>query len=153
MRRRHHRHAAGAAALDRWGLLDAVLASGCPPIEHYSFDFGPVVISGTTRPVEGHTTAYAPRRTVLDKILVNAAAAAGATIREEFNVDNLIFGDGKVCGIRGHFRHAKQESLAARIVIGADGRGSNVAKAVRARSYRESRVCSGPSTAISVNCQ
>src|SRR4029453_5015053 len=107
----HVIHASDVAALDRWGLLDTVLATGCPPIEHYSFDFGPIVIDGITRPVDGLTTAYAPRRTVLDRILVNAAAAAGATIREEFNVDDLIFQDGTVCGIRGHFRQGKQESL------------------------------------------
>jgi len=117
----HVIHAPGVAALDRWGLLDQVLATGCPPIEHYSFDFGPVVIAGTAQPVDGHTTAYAPRRTVLDAILVNAAAHAGATVRQEFNVDDLIFSDGKVCGIRGHVREADQESLTARIVIGADG--------------------------------
>jgi 2-polyprenyl-6-methoxyphenol hydroxylase-like FAD-dependent oxidoreductase len=133
----HVIHAPGVAALNRWGPLDTILATGCPPIEHYSFDFGPIVIDGITRPVDGHTTAYAPRRTVLDRILVNAAAAAGATIREEFNVDDLIFQDGTVCGIRWHFRQGKQESLAARMVIGADGRGSHVAKVVRARSYQE----------------
>ena len=80
----HVIHAPGVAALDRWGLLDTVVATGCPPIEHYSFDFGPIVIDGTTRPVEGHTAAYAPRRTVLDAILTNAAAASGAIVREEF---------------------------------------------------------------------
>jgi 2-polyprenyl-6-methoxyphenol hydroxylase-like FAD-dependent oxidoreductase len=133
----HVIHAPGVAALDRWGLLDTLLATGCPPIEHYSFDFGPFVINGTTRPAEGHTTAYAPRRTVLDEILVNAAAAAGATVREEFKVDGLIFDDGKVSGIRGHSHNTKEENLQARIVIGADGRASRVAKIVQARSYQE----------------
>ena len=133
----HVIHAPGVAALDRWGLLDTVLATGCPPIEHYSFDFGPFVINGTTRPAEGETAAYAPRRTVLDEILVNAGAAAGATVEEEFNVDGLIFDDGKVSGIRGHSRNMKEENLRSRIVIGADGRASRVAKAVQARSYEE----------------
>jgi 2-polyprenyl-6-methoxyphenol hydroxylase-like FAD-dependent oxidoreductase len=133
----HVIHAPGVAALDRWGLLNTVLATGCPPIEHYSFDFGPVVIKGTTRPAGGHTTAYAPRRIVLDEILINAAATAGATVRQEFNVDGLMFDDGKVCGIRGHITNGNQESLRARIVIGADGRASHVAKAVHARSYQE----------------
>ena len=133
----HVIHAPGVAALDRWGLLDTVLATGCPPIEHYSFDFGPFVINGTTRPAEGQTAAYAPRRTVLDEILVNAGAAAGATVEEEFNVDGLIFDDGKVSGIRGHSRNMKEENLRLRLVIGADGRASRVAKAVQARSYEE----------------
>lgn len=95
------------------------------------------MINGTTRSAEGHTTAYAPRRAVLDEILVNAAAAAGATVREDFNVDGLIFDDGKVRGIRGHSRNMKEENVRSRIVIGADGRASRVAKAVQARSYEE----------------
>src|SRR5438105_1956192 len=66
----HLIHAPGVAALSRWGLLDRVVATGCPPIESYSFDFGPFAITGTPRPCEGVTTGYAPRRTVLDKILV-----------------------------------------------------------------------------------
>lgn len=123
----HVIHAPGVAALDRWGLLDAVLGTGCPPIEHYSFDFDPFVINGTTRSTEGHSTAYAPRHMVLDEILVNAAAAAGATVREEFNVDGLIFDDGKVRGIRGHSRNMKEENVRSRIVIGADGRASRMA--------------------------
>jgi 2-polyprenyl-6-methoxyphenol hydroxylase-like FAD-dependent oxidoreductase len=69
--------------------------------------------------------------------LVNAAANAGARVREEFNVDELIFSGSKVCGVRGHFRGRHQESVTARVVIGADGRGSQVAKAVRASSYDE----------------
>ena len=60
----------GVAALRRWALLDQVVATGCPPIERSTFDFGPVVISGRPRPVDANATAFAPRRTVLDKILV-----------------------------------------------------------------------------------
>jgi 2-polyprenyl-6-methoxyphenol hydroxylase-like FAD-dependent oxidoreductase len=133
----HVIHAPGVAALDRWGLLDTVRATNCPPIEHYSFDFGPVVISGTTRPADGRTVAYAPRRTVLDEILIEAAASAGATVWQEFNVDGLVFDHGTVCGIRGHFHDGNPESVQAGIVIGADGRSSRVAKAVHAHSYQE----------------
>ena len=43
----HMIHAPGVAALKRWGVLDKVVASGCPPVETYSFDFGPITISGT----------------------------------------------------------------------------------------------------------
>src|ERR687896_715550 len=54
----------GVAALRRWGVIDAVVATGCPPIERYSFDFGPVVIAGAPRASDETSTAYAPRRTV-----------------------------------------------------------------------------------------
>ena len=118
------------AALKRWGLLDAVLESGCPAITGYRLDFGPIIISGTTQPVEGITTAYAPRRTVLDAALVAGAREAGVEVREDYNVDEVLVEDGRVVGIRRGEREDR-----ARIVIGADGRNSLVAKAVHAVNY------------------
>lgn len=126
----HIVHAPGVAALKRWGLLDALLESGCPPIDGYRLDFGPVIISGTSRPVEGTTTAYCPRRTVLDAVLVAGARAAGVEVREDHNVDDLLVEDGRVVGIRSGRREDR-----ARIVIGADGRNSHVARAVHAAEY------------------
>ncbi len=133
----HVVHAPGVAALKRWGLLDAVVASGCPPIESYSFDFGPLTISGTTHPYEGVSTAYAPRRTVLDKILVDGARAAGAEVRERFSVDELVIEDGVVVGIRGRGEDGRIITERARVVVGADGRNSRVAKMVGAERYHE----------------
>jgi 2-polyprenyl-6-methoxyphenol hydroxylase-like FAD-dependent oxidoreductase len=86
----HMVHGPGIAALRRWGLLDRVTATGCPPIETYSFDFGAFTITGNPRADGGIATAYAPRRTVLDKILVDAAGEAGAEVREDFAVDEVI---------------------------------------------------------------
>src|SRR3954469_24564720 len=86
----HVIHAPGVAALSRWGLLDAVTATGCPPVETYSMDFGPFTITGTPRPRDGFSAAYAPRRMLLDTILVDAAARAGAEVRERFSVDELV---------------------------------------------------------------
>jgi 2-polyprenyl-6-methoxyphenol hydroxylase-like FAD-dependent oxidoreductase len=134
----HVIHAPGIAALRRWGLLDHVLATGSPPIDTYSFDFGPFTIAGTPRPVDGSPTAYAPRRSVLDKILVDAAADAGVEVREQFTVENILFDDdGAVIGIRGHGHGSASVSEHARVVIGADGRNSQVAKAVRPEQYRD----------------
>jgi flavin-dependent dehydrogenase len=133
----HLIHAPGVAALRRWGLLDEVTATGCPPINSYSFDFGPFAIRGTPWPDDGHSTAYAPRRTVLDKILVDAAAAAGAEVRERFTVEDLVVEDGAVVGIRGHSNGGSRVVERARVVIGADGRNSRVAKAVRPEQYNE----------------
>jgi hypothetical protein len=36
----HLIHPSGVAALKEWGLLDRLVATGCPPIHTYSFDFG-----------------------------------------------------------------------------------------------------------------
>jgi 2-polyprenyl-6-methoxyphenol hydroxylase-like FAD-dependent oxidoreductase len=131
----HLIHPTGIAALRRWGLLDRVIATGCPPVETYSFDFGPFTIQGTPRPCDGDSTAYAPRRTVLDKILVDAAAESAVEVRQGFSVDGLVVEDGVVVGIRGHADGGSPVEERARVVIGADGRNSRVAKAVRPTEY------------------
>lgn len=117
----HIVQAPAVAALHLWGLLDQVIASGAPPIESYSFFFGPVTITGTPRPSDGISTAYAPRRTVLDKILVDAAVRAGAELRENFSVEEYLIDDGRVVGVRGHDRGGMPIAERARIVIAADG--------------------------------
>src|SRR6266702_5427986 len=99
----HLIHPPGVAALARWGLLDRVTATGCPPVGTYSFDFGPFTVAGSPRATDGNANAYGPRRTVLDKILVDGAADAGAEVREQFIVQEVIVDDdGRVTGIRGH---------------------------------------------------
>lgn len=125
------------ARLARWGLLDALVASGCPAIETYSFDFGPLRIAGSPGTKDA-PVAYCPRRLVLDEILVRASVQAGAELREGFVVDEVIMDDGRVTGIRGHDK-SRGESLVATapLVIGADGRSSVVAKAVGAEVYDE----------------
>jgi flavin-dependent dehydrogenase len=136
----HLIHAPGVAALDRWGLLDDVVATGCPPIETYSLDFGPVAICGTPRPQDGTsiTVAYAPRRTVLDKILVDAADHDGVEIREGFSVDEILFDDrGTVVGIHGRDAAGTNVTEHAQVVVGADGWNSRVARAVEADRYNE----------------
>src|SRR5215211_673090 len=57
---------------------------GWPPLEIYSFDFGPVTITGRPRPIDGIAHAYGPRRTILDQILIDAADEAGVEVREGF---------------------------------------------------------------------
>jgi 2-polyprenyl-6-methoxyphenol hydroxylase-like FAD-dependent oxidoreductase len=133
----HFVHPPGVAALARWGLLDRLETTGCPPVETYSFDFGPLTISGSPRPIDGIARGYCPRRTVLDQLLVEAAVQAGAELREGFTVDELLSSDGAVTGIRGHVRGGVEMSERARVVIGADGKHSLVAKAVAAEQYNE----------------
>jgi flavin-dependent dehydrogenase len=133
----HMIHPPGIGELQKWGVLDRVVATGCPAIERYIFNFGPFTISGRPRPVDGISVGYGPRRTILDKLLVDAAAEAGAEIREGFTVDELLFQDGRVTGVRGHGPHGTSITEHARVVIGADGRHSLVAKAVAPESYNE----------------
>ncbi len=133
----HYIHQAGVADLQEWGLLDSVIASNCPPARQLTFDVGPFALVGTPTPADGIVDAYAPRRKVLDQILVEAAAEAGAEVRERFTVEGLISEGERVVGIRGHAEGGATVTEKARIVIGADGLHSLVARAVQAPVYNE----------------
>jgi 2-polyprenyl-6-methoxyphenol hydroxylase-like FAD-dependent oxidoreductase len=125
----------GIACLQRWGLLDRVAASNCPPIRTIGLDLGDFQLVGELPPFEGVAECLVPRRTLLDKLLIDAAAQAGAEVREEFSVTGLTASDGRVTGIRGHYRGGPDADEQARIVIGADGRDSLIAKTVQAEEY------------------
>jgi 2-polyprenyl-6-methoxyphenol hydroxylase-like FAD-dependent oxidoreductase len=126
----------GAEILARWGLLPRLAATGVPPICHrMTFDVGPFALRGTVPDANDGNGGFCPRRTVLDYLLVNAAAEAGADVREGFTVDELLVTGGTVIGIRGHGRSGHAVEERARIVIGADGVNSLVAQSVRAGEY------------------
>ena len=132
----HLVHPPGVAALRRWGILDRVVATGCPPIDTYAFDFGAFTLSGAPG-TDDEPVAYAPRRTVLDEILVEAAAEAGAEVREGFTVEEVVIEDGTVTGIRGHAKDRPAVMEKARVVVGADGLRSIVARTVEPEEYNE----------------
>ncbi len=133
----HLVHPPGVAALARWGILEQLEATNCPPITRYSFDFGRVTISGSPRPADGAANAYCPRRIVLDTLLVDAAVAAGAEMRDAFTVEEILVDDGAVTGIRGHAKGGPTVTERARVVVGADGKHSLVAKTVKPEAYNE----------------
>jgi 2-polyprenyl-6-methoxyphenol hydroxylase-like FAD-dependent oxidoreductase len=132
----HVMHPPAVACMARWGLLDALKATGCPPIDTYAFDFGSFCIAGSPGTVEA-PFAFCPRRTILDKLLLDAAKEAGAEVREGFTVDRILFENERVVGITGRSKDGKPISERATVVIGADGRNSTVAKEVRAEQYNE----------------
>ena len=132
----HLIHPAGMATLAKWGMHDTIANAGSPPIDTYKFDIGPFALSGSPGTPE-EPVSYAPRRTVLDKLLLDAAAAAGAEIREAFTVDEILFDGDRVTGIRGHERGGESVTEYAGVVVGADGRHSTVARAVNAERYNE----------------
>jgi len=126
----------GVARLKHWGALDKIIASQCPPIATFTIDLGPFALAGTPPPVEDVTTMYAPRRTVLDKILVDAAVAAGAELREGFFVEEILRDGDRVTGIQGRRPGGRSVKEHARLVIGADGMRSLVARSVQAPTYQ-----------------
>ncbi|MFD1663411.1 FAD-dependent oxidoreductase [Streptomyces caeni] len=128
----HLIHQPGVAALARWGLLDAVRASGCPPLEHALYEVADIRLQGCARGVEGQQAGYAPRRHVLDPILVEAAAAAGVEVRHHCRVTGLVRDEsGRIAGVEGA-HGGRSFTERARLVIGADGMRSAVARLAQA---------------------
>ncbi len=119
---------AGVLQLHRWGLLPRVVAAGTPPVRRTTFHVGPEPTVVSIKPAYGVDALYAPRRTVLDPILADAAKAAGADIRYGTTVTGLLRDHhGRVIGIRGHDARHRLFSARAAITIGADGLSSRVA--------------------------
>jgi 2-polyprenyl-6-methoxyphenol hydroxylase-like FAD-dependent oxidoreductase len=126
----------GAEIMDGWGLLERLAATGCPPVaRRLIFDVGPFALQGRVTDGNAGRGGFCPRRTILDKLLVDAAVEAGAELREAFTVETLLWDGDRVAGIRGHSRTGGNVEERARIVVGADGVHSLVARSVRAPEY------------------
>ncbi|MCL6672168.1 NAD(P)/FAD-dependent oxidoreductase [Streptomyces panaciradicis] len=124
----HYIHQPGVALLDRWGLLDELRAAGCRPIDRQSFEAPGVRLDGFSLPVDGQRTTYAPRRFVLDPILAAGAVASGAEFREGCAVHDLLYEDDRVVGVRYTTPGGAEATERARLVVGADGMRSLVAR-------------------------
>lgn len=115
--------------LHRWGLLDAVRASGTPAIRTTTFHYGTESIAIPIKPGDGIDALYAPRRTVLDPILVAGARSAGAEVVHGHAVVDLVRdADGRVRGARIAGPDRRSFDVAADLVVGADGVRSRVAR-------------------------
>ncbi len=135
----HLLHPTGVARLRDWGLLDPLLASGCPPIDTISFRAAEdLVLRGAPYPYDGIASSLAPRRSVLDALLVEAAVAAGAELREGVSFQQLIREDGRAVGAGFGGRSGRSGfTERAALIIGADGRHSAVARQVGAKPIRD----------------
>jgi len=137
----HQLQVPGVALLKRWGLLGRLVAAGTPPTRRVHFDAGGgLVMNGRFPAYEGVDALYSPRRTLLDSVLVEAARAAGAEVRENFRVTQVTASGDRVTGIRGSARGRPERTETASLVIGADGKRSLVAGVVGARRYHERAV-------------
>ena len=126
----------GAEVLEHWGLLDRLAATGCPPVaRRMLFDVGPIALRGGVMTANAGRGGFCPRRTVFDKILVDAAVEAGVELRDAFTVEGLIWADGQAAGIRGRSRAGTPVEERASIVVGADGVWSSVARSAAAPEY------------------
>ena len=117
--------------LTAWGLMDEVLATGLKPLHTMTLRaFGMVI----ENPMPDGLFGLNPRRYVLDNILANAARKAGAEIREAVSVQELIMEGDTVVGVRARSGDTTFEER-AKVVVGADGKGSVVAKTVKPEEY------------------
>jgi 2-polyprenyl-6-methoxyphenol hydroxylase-like FAD-dependent oxidoreductase len=123
----------GVVQLDRWGLLDPVLATNAPAITKTTFHIGGFVLATAVKPVAGVDFLLAPRRRVLDNLVLNAAAADGAEVRLGTSVHDVIRDrNGRVAGVAGRAADGTAITVRARLVVGADGIRSRIARVVDA---------------------
>jgi flavin-dependent dehydrogenase len=122
----------GVVQLARWGLLDRVLATGAPAIRHVMFRAGDAEEIRSVKPRAGVDHLIAPRRYILDRVLADAAIAAGVTVRTGLTASGLIRADdGRVEGVRAHSADGTAVRLHAKVVVGADGVRSRMAELLR----------------------
>ena len=135
---------AGVLQLHRWGLLDRVRAAGTPAITSTSFMYGDETITIPIKSRNGVDALYAPRRTLIDALLAEAASDRGATVvRGPRLVDIERGSHGRVVGALFEESGGALRRVRADIVIGADGLRSTVARLVGAETYREGRHACG----------
>jgi flavin-dependent dehydrogenase len=135
----HYIQPDGVKRLEEWGLLDAVIAAGTPKIETFTVYNGDTLLMQP--PQDG--VAYCPRRYLLDKILVDAAVAAGAELREGFLVEEITMDGESVTGIVGRTRDGDKVGEQATYVVGAEGHHSIVADTVKAEKYNDREALTG----------
>lgn len=130
----HYVKRTGASRLQRWGIIPELEKIGTPQIRSMNYRMGGVHVEGRAPAHEGMDCDWTPRRYYLDKILVEAAIEAGVEAREKFTVKELLFENGRVVGIRGSDANGQEYVEKAKVVVGADGVNSMVAKAVDAET-------------------
>ncbi|MFV2197785.1 NAD(P)/FAD-dependent oxidoreductase [Nocardiopsis sp. LOL_012] len=131
----HYLHQTALLKLQEWGVLAPIIEAGTPAIRKMHFSFQGIELNGFADPVDGIDAVYCPRRTLLDDTLVTAAREAGAEVVENFGVTDLVFEEGRVVGVRGREDKGPEKELRARVVVGADGFHSTVARRVGAQNY------------------
>ena len=131
--------------LDRWGLTPSVIAAKTPAIRSATFHYGDEAIQVGIKPDHGVDCLFAPRRTVLDPLLVDAAREAGVDVRHGVALSELLFAGSERRVVGAALRDVGGACATVRsdIVIGADGRQSTVAQLVKARTYVEGFDASG----------
>ncbi|MEO6064332.1 MAG: FAD-dependent monooxygenase [Lysobacterales bacterium] len=134
---------AGVLQLHRWGLLGAVMAEATPEVRSTTFHYGSESLHIKIKPEHDVEYLCAPRRTVLDRVLVDAARRAGAEVRHGVVLSDLqADSSGRVVGARLRDPSGQESGVRCDMLIGADGRQSTVARLVDAGILMEGRTSS-----------
>lgn len=134
----------GVRQLHRWGILDKVRAEGTPRVTSTSFHYADEVVDVDITPENGVDGLYAPRRTVIDRLLVDAARESGAEVQFRTRlVDLLRSSNDRITGVRLRDADGQEVEHGAMLVIGADGAQSTVADLVGAAHYRTGQHATG----------
>lgn len=131
----HILHQRAVACMARWGLRDQLVATNSTPFSRIKFTAGGTTLDVTAPIVDGEQYAFAPRRILLDQILLDEAIRCGVEFREGCLVNEVLFEDGKAVGVQGKTANGTIFSEKARLIVGADGSASRIAKAVQAEEY------------------
>lgn len=124
--------------LHKWRLLDAIRASGAPAIRRTTFHYGSEMVPVDILPRDGVDALFAPRRTVLDRVLADAARAAGAEVAYGHSLVDLRYDNhGRVVGAVIADTTQRTVEVSADLVIGADGVRSRMARLVGAETLDE----------------
>jgi 2-polyprenyl-6-methoxyphenol hydroxylase-like FAD-dependent oxidoreductase len=118
----------GVMALERFGVLPALLDLAAP-IERGTMVLDDARIEFSLPDITGAPMLNV-RRITLDRILLEAATDAGVDVRERTAVTALLLDDGRVAGVQ-----TTRGDIRARLVVGADGVRSTVARLVGAAEY------------------
>jgi flavin-dependent dehydrogenase len=131
---------AGVLQLARFGLVGRLEAAGTPRVRRTVFHYEDEALDIEVKPRDGVPALFAPRRTVLDPILVEAAVAAGATVRHRVRLADLVRGKGgRVEGAVLQDGEGNTRTVRSDLVVGADGMRSRVASLVGAPLTRRGR--------------
>jgi menaquinone-9 beta-reductase len=124
-----------ARVLDRLGVLKAVDAAGAQPLHGMRITAPDGTVLDGTYPTGGRWRGYrdhalALPREVFDRLLVERARALPIDVRERQRVTGLLREGDRVVGVQAEDEDGARVDVAARLVVGADGRASVVARAL-----------------------
>ncbi|HKC19294.1 MAG TPA: NAD(P)/FAD-dependent oxidoreductase [Candidatus Dormibacteraeota bacterium] len=122
-------------SLRRLGVLERIEAAGFRRMYRHRAWLGDIMVEAPAGPPGAYTLA--PRRIVLDQVLIDRAVEAGAEFMERSRVDGLLVEDGTIVGATIQRIGGDAFEVRSRVVVGADGKSSKIAEWVGAAKYSE----------------